>query len=200
MTPPLLERTVRKCLAKEPENRWQSAKDLHDDLEWIAGGGSEAGVSEPVAAAPVSRVKRALTVGLSVLLGAVVTGVAVWSLMRPGPEAPVRQTRLGITLPTDQRLTELVRNVVALSPDGAHLVYAANNQLYLRTMDQMEATPIGGTGGTFSDRSSAPFFSPDGQWVGFHTATQLKKSFQQRRCTSDLVRRHCPIRHQLGAR
>ena len=42
MTPRALDREVKKCLAKERENRWQSAKDLHDELKWIAEGGSEA--------------------------------------------------------------------------------------------------------------------------------------------------------------
>ncbi len=50
MTPPALDRVVKKCLAKEPEKRWQAASDVCDELKWIAEGGSQAGVSSPPAA------------------------------------------------------------------------------------------------------------------------------------------------------
>ena len=60
--------------------------------------------------------------------------------------------------------------VVALSPDGTHLVYVANEQLYLRPMESWEGSPISGTEGSWW-----PFFSPDGQWVGFFADGKLKK-------------------------
>ena len=60
---------------------------------------------------------------------------------------------------------------MALSPDGTRLVYSANQQLYLRAMDQTEAIPVRGTEG----RARSPFFSPDGEWVGFYSGGQLKK-------------------------
>ena len=61
---------------------------------------------------------------------------------------------------------------MALSSDGTRLVYSANDQLYLRAMDQMETTPVRGTEGD----ARSPFFSPDGEWVGFYAGGgQLKK-------------------------
>ena len=68
-------------------------------------------------------------------------------------------------------LTGRGRHVVALSSDGTRLVYSANQQLYLRAMDQMEATPVRGTEGG----ARSPFFSPNGEWVGFWVGGQLKK-------------------------
>ena len=59
---------------------------------------------------------------------------------------------------------------MALSPDGTHLAYVANEQLYLRAMDQLEATPLRGT-----DGGRGPFFSPDGQSIGFYQGIQLKR-------------------------
>src|SRR5207344_30377 len=50
MTPPALERVVRRCLAKDPEDRWQNAADLGSELKWIAEGGSQSGIAAPVAA------------------------------------------------------------------------------------------------------------------------------------------------------
>ena len=59
---------------------------------------------------------------------------------------------------------------IALSPSGTHLVYALDDQLYLRAMDQQEPTPIRGTEGALE-----PFFSPDGQWVGLFADGEIKR-------------------------
>ncbi|MDA2924124.1 hypothetical protein MYX65_05620, partial [Acidobacteria bacterium AH-259-L09] len=91
---------------------------------------------------------------------ALIAGVAIWSLMRPEAR-PI--TRFAMVLPATEQLTGASHHQVAFSPDGQHLVYVANNQLYLRAMDELEARPIGST----KARTINPFFSPDGQWVGF---------------------------------
>ncbi len=177
MTPPALDRAVKKCLSKESEKRWQGASDLCDELKWIAEGGSQ------VTLAPTAAGKGILTFGrrallLSVgtlLLVAVLTGLAIWNL-KPSPPPPPRiVSRFTITLPPGQQLAGLENGpAVALSPDGTHLAYVARQgdtqQLYLRAMDSLEAKPIPGTEGAFN-----PFFSPDGQWVGFFAGGKLKK-------------------------
>ncbi len=166
MTPPLLDHVVRTCLAKDPDERWQSAGDVERELNWIAEVGSESGVSTPVGARPRS---RDLAWGLSLLLAVVVTGVAVWQVTRPA-ETPRPVVRSSLPLPSGVGLTGTGRPAVALSSDGTRLVYSANQQLYLRAMDQTEATPIRGT-----ENARGPFFSPDGEWVGFSAERQLKK-------------------------
>ncbi|MDA2928243.1 hypothetical protein MYX78_13620, partial [Acidobacteria bacterium AH-259-G07] len=93
----------------------------------------------------------------------------VWNL-KPAP--PRALMRFALVLPATERLTGRSRNMVAFSPDGKHVVYSANQQLYLRAMDQLEATPIRGTA---EGTGRSPFFSPDGQWVGFYAGGQLKK-------------------------
>ena len=79
-----------------------------------------------------------------------------------------------MTLPPNEPLVVRSSPMLALSPDGAHLVYAAgrsgSRQLYLRAMDSLEGEPIPGTEG-----ASTPFFSPDGDWVGFFAEGKLKK-------------------------
>ena len=82
--------------------------------------------------------------------------------------------RFGINLPPTIRLTSTGPNVVAFSPDGTQLVYGASSQLYLRSMDEFDATSIPGTEGT-GPTGLSPFFSPDGQWVGFWAGGELKK-------------------------
>src|SRR5712691_9130683 len=174
MTPPALDRVVKRCLAKEPDKRWQTTSDLCEELKWITEGGSQV-TSAPSAPAKGIRTfgRRALTFGLgTLLLGAVVTGLAIWNL-KPSP--PRLVSRLVVTLPPGQQLAGLDNGpAVALSPDGTHLAYVARQggtqQLYLRAMDSLEARPIPGSEGAVN-----PFFSPDGQLVGFFAGGKLKK-------------------------
>ena len=175
MTPPTLDRVVKKCMAKVPEKRWQAASDLYDELKWIAEGGSETGmpaVAVTVAASPGWR--RALPLVLTAVVAVILGGIAVWILMRSGVLPPQPVSRFALTLPLTEllgaRTSGMFEPVVALSPDGTRLVYVANQQLYLRLMDSLEARPIPGTEG-----AAAPFFSPDGQWVGFFADGKLKK-------------------------
>jgi eukaryotic-like serine/threonine-protein kinase len=114
----------------------------------------------------------ALVAGLVCLAVAVIAGFAVWNL-KPSPPRP--ESRFTITLPPGQQLAGLDRgSAVALSSDGSHLAYVATQggtqQIYLRAMDTLEAKPIPGTDGAVN-----PFFSPDGQWLGFFAGGKLKK-------------------------
>ncbi len=170
MAPPTLERVVKTCLAKDPDDRWQTAHDVMLELKWIAEGGSSVGA---IHESPLQKNwVRALPWALAALfLVAIIAGIAIWSL-KPTPPQPV--TRAVIALPPGERLAGLDLPAVAVSPDGTHVVYAATRggtqQLYLRAMDSLEARPIPGTEGAVN-----PFFSPDGQWLGFFAGGKLKK-------------------------
>jgi eukaryotic-like serine/threonine-protein kinase len=172
LTPPALDHAIRRCLAKDPDERWQTARDLALELKWSAEGGSQL-TSAPAGAAKGIRARwrRALLWGAASLLLAAITGLAVWSLK---PSTPLPVSRTVITLPPGHRLAGLDQPALALSPDGTHLAYVAvqggTQQLYLRAMDSLEARPILGTEGAFG-----PFFSPDSQWLGFFASTKLKK-------------------------
>jgi eukaryotic-like serine/threonine-protein kinase len=174
MTPPVLDRVVKKCLAKEPEKRWQAASDVCDELKWIAEGGSQIALAPTAAIRGIPALsRRASILGLGVLLlVAAVASLATWNL-KPSPSQPI--TRTVINLPLGQQLAGLDSGpAIALSPDGTQLVYVARQgvvqQLYLRAMDSLEAKPIPG-----SEGAAIPFFSPDGQWVGFFSGEKLKK-------------------------
>ena len=95
MTPPALDRVVKKCLAKEPEKRWQAASDVCDELKWIAEGGSQV-LLVPSAATKGIRAlgRRPLILGLgSLLLGLVIASLATWNLKpAPSPPQPVSRT------------------------------------------------------------------------------------------------------------
>jgi eukaryotic-like serine/threonine-protein kinase len=179
MTPPALDRVVKKCLAKEAEKRWQAASDVCDELKWIAEGSSQIALASAAAAKgirPLGRGGLILSVGV-LLLVATIASLAVWNLKPPPPSPPRPVSRYVITLPPGQQLAGLDSNsgpAVALSPDGTHLAYVARQggaeQLYLRAMASLESRPIPGTEGALN-----PFFSPDGQWLGFFAGGKLKK-------------------------
>src|ERR1039458_8561548 len=100
MTPPALDRVVKKCLAKDPDERWQTASDLNGELKWIAEGGSQV-MSATATAAKGIRVFGRQTLIISVgvlLLAAAIASLATWNL-KPSPPLPSRPVpRLTITL------------------------------------------------------------------------------------------------------
>ena len=179
--PPALDRIVSKCLAKDPDLRWQSAGDLADELRWIAhelSGSSTAALDAraPAAGTPVRhRAIRTWLLIAAAVIAAALTAAAM-KLLAPAValSAVVRST---IVLPVEARLAGAATGnvAIAISPDGTRLVYAAQPikgppQLYLRRLDQFQVSPIRGTEG-----GSRPFFSPDGQWLGFFADGKLKK-------------------------
>jgi serine/threonine-protein kinase len=178
MTPPALDRVVKKCLAKEPDDRWHAAKDLCDELKWIAEGGSQVTLAPTAAAKGIRALgRRPVILWLGgLLLGLVIASLATWNLKTAPASSPQPVTRTVINLPSGQQLAGLDNGpAVALSPDGTHLAYVARQgggtqKLYLRAMDSLEAKPIPGTDGAVN-----PFFSPDGKWVGFFAGQKLKK-------------------------
>jgi len=174
VSPPMLDEIVARCLAKEPDDRWQSARDLKRQLEWVASHLADSATTV-AAAVPAPRARaagRALSIGAALLAGAVIAGGLVAWLLRPAPVAPGVVARFSIDLPEDQRFTRFARHVIALSPDGTDLVYVANGRLYLRKMGELTAVPIAGTE---KSNPAEPIFSPDGQWVAFWSELELKK-------------------------
>jgi serine/threonine-protein kinase len=89
-----------------------------------------------------------------------IAGIAVWSQRAPRDLAVRRFTDV---LPQDRAFTNQGHPLVAISPDGWSIAYAANRRLFLRSQEQVEAVPISGTDGS----PSTPFFSPDGRFIGY---------------------------------
>jgi len=103
---------------------------------------------------------------------AAITGLLVWRFKPTISSAQQPVSRTVVTLPAGQQLDGLNWPAIALSPDGSRLAYVAIrdrvSQIYLRPMDSLEATPIPGT-----ENGANPFFSPDGQWIGFFRGRQI---------------------------
>jgi eukaryotic-like serine/threonine-protein kinase len=172
MTPPALDRAVRQCLAKNPEDRWQTARDLLLELKWIEDAGSQAGVSTAVATHRKTRERTLSTI--AAVLGLIAIALAIGFIQRaPKPAQPMRFTA---ELGADASFSEARRGADAvLSPDGTRMAFVAvgsdkTQRLYVRPLDQMQATVLLGT-----EEARDPFFSPDGQWIAFFTGDKLKK-------------------------
>ena len=176
-SPPMLDRVVKKCLAKDPDGRWQTVHDLHDELTWIAQGDAQVGASASTAATG-GQPKGLTAIGWRVA-GVVSTALglaaAVW-VLRPSPQ-PVNAARVIVSLLPADSLVGPVRNGVSqvtVSRDGTTLAYVGvrdgERELYIRELavDDARAVPD-------STDANLPFFSPDGEWVGFFAAGFLKK-------------------------
>jgi serine/threonine-protein kinase len=155
-----------RCLRKDPARRLHDIADARLDLE-------DAVTATEIPAASTQAPPRwpwAVPFLGGVLIASAVAGLAAWSLMRPAP-GPTR--RFVIPLPEEEELVTS-RGSIALSPDGENIAYVARRggavQIYLRPIDQLEALPLEGT-----EDASSPFFSPDGQWLGFWSKGKLKK-------------------------
>jgi serine/threonine-protein kinase len=172
-------------LAKEPDRRYQLIHDVRIDLSEVIDDTVALSTARPEMDSVVRTPREMGTPGgqrswqrmapwlvVCSVLSAVVASFLVWNVKPPAQPAQGSLARFKVELPPTQRLTQLGNHVVAFSPDGKHLVYAANDQLYLRAMDQLEAKLIPGTD---DGQARGPFFSPDGQWVGFGAGGQLKK-------------------------
>jgi eukaryotic-like serine/threonine-protein kinase len=171
MTPPALDRVVKTCLAKDPEERWQSARDIASELKWIAQAGS--GVEIPAPA--IARRRRGERIWQAVAaVAVVVAAVLAWrsGLRRPGP-SPLLRT--AINLPPGLHL-DAENASLALSPDGRRIVIAASGpeggqKLWLRSLDRLEVQPIPGT-----DGATYPFWSPDSRSLGFFAGHKLART------------------------
>ncbi len=167
MTPPGFERLVRSCLAKDPEQRVQTAHDVKLQLQWIAEGGSQAGTPAPVAA----RRRLSSRLGWALAVAGVVAAAGFGALWWRGASQKPRVLRFEIRVP----LTLSPLGPLRVSPDGRYAAFAASDssgqpRLWLRSFDDLECRPLPGTEGT-----GRPFWSPDSRYLGFFSGGKLKK-------------------------
>jgi serine/threonine-protein kinase len=184
-TPPRVRELLRRCLQKDAGHRLRDMGDARIEIEEIrAGQGSgivpsvaaaDSGFAAPVASA--SFWARPVTLGRAAGAALSLAGVLsllVWVGVRGGQQAPSPVLRVSIPTPKGENLFQINQPLVAISPDSRTVVFVAGHsgesQLFLRSLDQLEATPIPGTQGARN-----PLFSPNGEWIGFFAGGKLKK-------------------------
>jgi Tol biopolymer transport system component len=180
LTPPALERIVRKCLAKDADERWQSAGDLASELRWIteAGGalptteaGADAGAPKHVVRGR-GREQLAWALALAFLTAAIVSVVSYTRLARA--PAPTIISEISPPEKTQFNFGGESGGPPALSPDGRALAFSAvdasgKTMLWIRSLDSLAAHPLAGTEG-----AASPFWSADSQALGFFANDKLK--------------------------
>ena len=171
--PPALARIVARCLERDPSARFESMRDLAFSLEALASQADTASsgvmVDPAIAAAAASTARPAQSwIAWGVAAVAVVAALAIGFVHFREPLAQPHPVRFAFTPPGPQAA------FFTLAPDGRALAFAANsgnvNQLWIRTMDALEARPVPGTGD-----ATYPFWSPDGQYLAFFAEGKLKK-------------------------
>jgi eukaryotic-like serine/threonine-protein kinase len=164
--PPAFDHLVERCLAKDPDERWQSARDVLFELKWI----DQSSRSQPGSS---RRSRTALAFGAAALVTAgVIAGLLV---DRDSSTAGERLARLQMALPPGVRMPlREARTNIAVSPDGRFVAMApmtrGNLQLWVRALEEPAARPLAGT-----EDALVPFWSPDSQWIGFRAGGKLKR-------------------------
>ena len=167
--PPVLSNFIRRCLQKNPKKRVRDIGDVSLAME----GAFETTLSapsEPPAVPQLHVWQRPTPLALAGLASMLLGGLIVWSAIRP---APGLVARFDYDLPDGQSFFNPGRPLTAISPDGRAFAYNTTDGLYLRAIGELEARLIPGT----RDDLSTPFFSPDGQSLGYwdRASSELKR-------------------------
>jgi serine/threonine protein kinase/Tol biopolymer transport system component len=171
LTPPAFEHVVSKCLAKDPDHRWQSASDVASELAWI---GSLSSQSQAIAGAPRRKSwARAGWITSAALLVLAAAAGSTLLLRKPVTQPPLQ---LSLTMPPHANFDSFSQ--AAFSPDGRSIVFVGHvavppgspQSLWIRPLDRAEVRQLPGTQGALE-----PFWSADGKFVGFFAQGKLKR-------------------------
>jgi Tol biopolymer transport system component len=176
LTPAWLDRIVKKCLEKDPQERWQSAKDLLDVLRWSAAGELAAGTSSS------GRARRRGALVAWTTAGVALAAAAALALLRAFEPAPAASlVRFSVSAPPDTAflspatITPVNQSVQVISPDGKHLAFLARHggepiSIWVRSLESLAARRLAGTEG-----AGQPFWSADSGSIGFFAGGKLKR-------------------------
>lgn len=157
--PPELAHVIERCLASDPNERWQAASDVRAELEW-------AGTAKPAERAPSSKL-RWPWIFAGVCAAAAVVVMGIWMTTKG------KVTESPAQFPFSMR--EAGEQMPLISPDGRYFAFAAQDEnghkwLFTRALNASRPRPLPGT-----ENASAPMWSPDNQWVAFFASGRLKK-------------------------
>ena len=164
---PSIRVLLQRCLRKDRRQRTPDAAILRIEIEDAIAAPKDSVATQ---AAPTSTRKLLFALGavaVTLAITAVVTSLGWWRATQPVGRPLMR---LDVDLGPDASLGSLRGADTIISPDGTRLVYVSQGRLFTRRLDQPNAVELTGTQGAY-----APFFSPDGQWVGFFSSGKLQK-------------------------
>jgi Tol biopolymer transport system component/tRNA A-37 threonylcarbamoyl transferase component Bud32 len=161
-TPAKMKRLIRRCLERNPDQRLRDIGDARITLQEMLAGDLEEPEAVAAAATPAGP-GRGMLIG-AVAVAALVAGAAGFLGARSGQSPPPELPVVTFPIPVPDLLTSLGSNgtTTAISPDGRHVAYTHDGRLWIRDLDTLEPRPLPGTEG-----GTAPFWSPDGEWLGY---------------------------------
>jgi serine/threonine-protein kinase len=173
---PRVRELLRRCLEKNPKERWHAIGDARVEIDSILADPSGA-EALPAAAIPGRRIRIIALATICLLAGAGLTAIGTWAVNRFTPPRPIQPIRFAIVPPPAQPFAPQGADPdIAISPDGTKIVYRAGaggqTQLVVRSIDQLDARVLSGI-----DQARTPFISPESHWLGFFTTDngELKK-------------------------
>ena len=170
---PTLEHIIVKALAKDPDDRWQSAHDVAAELRWVTDSQSQPGA--PFTAVPRRRKREAAWLALTLFLAAAVVAMSILYLRQKENAGRVLVADLAAPEGTQFNDVGDESGPPALSPDGLHIVYsvddATQSRLWLRNLSTGETKPLPGT-----EMGRYPFWSSDSRNIAFFSNGTLKRT------------------------
>jgi serine/threonine protein kinase len=169
---PRVREVVTRCLQRDLKRRYSGIADARYEIEQALADPSGV-LIQPVTTVEPRTKLRAMVPWLAAIFVIVIVAVAIWNLKQAPPPEPRRVIRLDHVLPEDQQIViPAMRfgHTLAVSPDGNQFAYSTSKGLFLRSVDELNAVLIPGT----AENPQSPFFSPDGQWIGYWSQTDNK--------------------------
>jgi serine/threonine protein kinase len=166
-----IRNVIERCLQKDTRQRFRDIGDVRYELDRVLAHPESPHRGQDFMTSVPHRRRMGVAVVAALALGAVCAGFAVWFLTRPEPQAPVRL----VAVPErEQRIGNGYDPDVVLSPDGRRLLFLAGSSsmasvsdLFIRDLDSLSPRLL-------TDSARAPFFSPDGNWVGLRTSSKAR--------------------------